>query len=258
MQLETQSLLDRVIFDQRRPWQDVLRATDTFLTPELATHYGLAAPAGGEPGWVSYGDSGRQGLLSQGSFLSAVKKFDDTSPTQRGLLIRTRLFCQTINLPPPSLMVNTDEPPGGSDPNACKNVRYDMWTRDGCKMCHTQLEPVGFGLENFDIAGRYRETEPDRADCPIEGVGRLEGIGEFRGPAELSDLIVSTGMVDACVTTYLVRFAAGRFDLGRYDHALIERVTQDATIEGGLAFDRLLAELVASEAYRYRREEVLP
>jgi hypothetical protein len=259
MQLETGALLDRVIFEQQLPWVELLRASETYLTPELAQHYGLPAPAGGQPGWVPYGDSGRQGLLSQGSFLSAAAKFDDTSPTQRGLLIRTRLFCQEISLPPPELMVNTDMPPEGPDPNACKTERYVMWKTDGCKMCHALLEPVGFGLESYDAAGRFRTTEPDRPDCPIDGQGTLEGVGSFSGPAELSDLMIAAGQVDACVATQLIRFAAGRYDLGGYDQRLQKRLAEAASAaDGQLHFDTLLMELVASEAFRHRREEVAP
>jgi uncharacterized protein DUF1592/uncharacterized protein DUF1588/uncharacterized protein DUF1595/uncharacterized protein DUF1587 len=257
MQLETGKLLERVIFDQRGPWVDLLRSTDTYLTTELAQHYGLPAPAGGE-GWVDYGDSGRQGLLSQGSFLSAVAKFDDTSPTQRGLLIRTRLFCQAISPPPPDLMVNTDMPPEGPDPNACKPDRYVMWKTDGCKMCHAKMDPVGFGLENYDTAGRYRDFEPDRPDCPIDGVGTLEGVGEFNGPAELSDLMIETGGVDACVATMLYRFTAGRYALRSEDENLVARLVPVAQHGGELSFYDLVVELAASDAFRHRREEVAP
>lgn len=257
MHQETAALLERVLLEERAPWTEILLAKETYLTADLAEHYGLPAPAGGE-GWVAYGDSGRQGLLSQGSFLSAVAKFDDTSPTQRGLLIRARLFCQEIHSPPPDLMVDTDNPPTSPDPDACKADKYDMWKTDGCKMCHALMEPVGFGLENYDMAGRYREHEPNRPDCPIDGAGALEGIGSFEGPAQLSDLIVETGDVDACIAEQLYRFAAGRYALDGRDLALVSRVTDRASASDGLRFDRLLVELVSSEAFRHRREEVTP
>lgn len=256
MQQETRALIERVIFDEQRPWVDMLTSSETYLTPELATHYGLPAPSGGA-GWVDYGDSGRLGLLSQGSFLSAVAKFDDTSPTQRGLLIRTRLFCIEVSRPPPDLMVNTDEPPEGPDPDACKVERYDMWKTDGCKACHAQLEPVGFGLENYDSAGRYREHEPDRPDCAIDGAGTLDGVGDFSGPAELAEMLIEAGKVDECVSTQLLRFALGRYELDEEDKNFAKRVTQDATGENGLEMRKLLVELVSSDAFRHRREEVV-
>jgi Protein of unknown function (DUF1592)/Protein of unknown function (DUF1588)/Protein of unknown function (DUF1595)/Protein of unknown function (DUF1587) len=255
MQAETGALLERVIFEQNSGWVDVLRSTETFVTTELATHYGLTAPSGPE-GWVGYADSGRQGLLSQGSFLSAVAKFDDTSPVQRGLLIRARLFCQDISPPPPDLMVDVDMPPEGPDPNACKIEKYNMWQTDGCKLCHALLEPTGFGLENYDSAGRYREFEPDRPDCPIDGEGTLEGVGSFTGPAELANLMIQDGGVDECVATQFLRYTIGRYELSDYEYNLIERVVPAAQGGGELKFMDLMLEMVSGEPFRHRREEV--
>ena len=256
MNAETDTLLSRYLFEETLPWSQLLVAEESFLTPELATHYGLPAPSAAEGEWVSYGDSGRRGLLSHGTFLSAVAKFDDTSPTQRGLLIRTRLFCQTIETPPPDLMVNTDEPPMAADPNACKTERYSMWQTDGCSTCHTLMEPVGFGLENYDSQGRFRTTEPDRPDCVIDGRGTLEGVGDFTGPAELGELMIESGEVDACVARQLYRYAMGRFDLDAHDQALLGRLVEVSRVEGeDLRMDLLLSEFVSSEAFQLRREE---
>ncbi len=257
MREETNALLNRILFEEKRPWSDLLRIDETFLTPELAAHYGLPAPPGNAPGWVAYGDSGRRGLLSHGSFLSAGAKFADTSPTQRGLLIRTRLFCQTINHPPPDLMVDTDAPPEGSDPNACKPQRYNMWQQDGCKGCHALMDPVGFGLEHFDPAGRYRETEAGRPDCVIEGKGELSGVGAFSGPAELSDLMLQTGELDQCLTRQFYRFMMGRFDLDSADTTWIRRAREDAAGGAELGLIDFVLEMVSSEAFRHRREEAM-
>ncbi|MCA9623767.1 MAG: DUF1588 domain-containing protein [Myxococcales bacterium] len=254
LQKETGALLERVVFEQNAPWVDMLRSTETYLTSDLATHYGLDQPSGAE-GWVSYADSGRQGLLSQGSFLSAVAKFDDTSPTQRGLLIRTRLFCQEFSLPDASLMVNVDEPPAGPDPNACKELRYNMWETDGCKMCHSMLEPVGFGLENYDTAGRYRETELNRPDCTISGEGKLEGVGSFSGPSELANMLIDDGGVDACIAQQLLRYTLGRYEMSDYEKNLLDRLVPIAQNGGELRFKDLLIELVSSDTFRHRRLE---
>ncbi len=256
MQTETNALLERVIFDEKRPWTDVLLAEETFLTPELATHYGLPSP-GAQPGWVPYGESGRQGLLSHGTFLSAVAKFGDTSPTQRGLLVRTRLFCQTIEKPPPELNVNVDMPPTVADPNACKPERYFMANDAQCSSCHKLMDPIGFGLESYGPNGQYREFEPDRPECTIDGAGDFTGVGAFNGPAGLADLAVSSGMVESCVAKQLYRFAVGRMDLDEHDQALIDRVVEE-TAAGGFRMDAFISSYVTSEAFRFRREEVLP
>lgn len=254
MRAETDALISRIVFDEKRPWTDMLTSQETYVTPELATHYGLPSPGAGA-GWVSYGDTGRKGILSQGTFLSAASKFGDTSPTQRGLLVRTRLFCQVIPKPPPELMVNVDMPPDSGDPNACKSERYFMSTTTGCKNCHALTDPIGFGLERYDAAGRYRETEPNRPDCPIDGNGVFENVGNFNGPGELADLMLKAGGVDNCVAEQLYRYAVGRTELDYRDHGLIDRLVGDSSADGGMRLDQFVLDFVTSDAIRYRREE---
>lgn len=253
MRAETFALMSRVIFDEKRPWTDMLTLNESYLTPALATHYGLPSPGAG-PGWVPYGDSGRKGILSQATFLSAVSKFGDTSPTQRGLLIRSRLFCQEIGKPPPELKVNVDMPPQTSDPNACKIDRYFMSTTEGCANCHKLMDPIGFGLENYDAAGRYRATQPDRPDCTIDGNGNFEGLGTFNGPAQLADLILGAGGVDECVASQLYRYAVGRAKLDTRDNEFVKNLVAASSQEGGLKLDQFILDYASSETIRYRRE----
>jgi hypothetical protein len=255
MQLETNALLDRTLFDEQGSFQDLLRADETYVDAALAEVYGLPPPASGFA-WTPWGDSGRQGLLSEGSFLSLGAKFDDTSPTQRGLLVRTRLFCNEI-LPPPA-GVDIDQPPMGADPNACKIDRYDMSTRDGCKGCHVQMDPIGFGLENYDSAGRFREFQEDRPDCPIPGDGKLEGVGTFNGPKELSDLLIQQPDLNECVVTHLYRFAMGRYKLDDADHAFIDHLTTESAPSGEVVVLNALLDFVSSPEFRMRREEDTP
>jgi hypothetical protein len=254
---ETNALLERIIFEEKRPWVEVLTAGETFVTPELAEHYGLPSP-GTTADWVEYADSGRLGLLSQGTFLSAVPKFGDTSPTQRGLLVRTRLFCETIPKPPADLKVNVDMPPPSADPDACKQERYYMSKDPICAGCHKLMDPIGFGLESYDATGQFRETEPNRPECVIDGEGDFAGMGTFNGPAELAQLAVESGKVEACVATQLYRFAIGRTELDEYDFALIERVVSATSSDGGLDFEAFITSYVTSEAFVFRRDEVVP
>ena len=254
MHEETETLLNRVIFEENRPWLDVITMDETFVTPELAAHYDIDSP-GSSADWVKYGDSGRKGLLSHGTFLSAVPKFGDTSPTQRGLLVRTRLFCQEISKPPDNLMVDVDTPPMVADKDACKEEQYFMAKDPLCKNCHTMMDDIGFGLENYDASGRFRETEFGRPDCEISGEGQFLGLGTFNGPAELADLAAESGQVERCVATQLYRFAIGRTKLDQHDNAFISRMLDTSGVDDGLKLKTFIVEYVSSEAFRFRRNE---
>jgi len=261
MKAETDALLQRVIFDERAPWQDLLRASETYVDPTLAEHYGLpnADPDASQPSWVSYAGTERQGLLSHGSFLSLGAAFDDTSPVQRGLLIRTRLFCEDVPPPPPD--VNVDDPPDAENA-MCKWDLYAAHREQGaCAGCHQLLDPVGFGLENYDAAGRFRSHESDKphtpedeSQCAIEGQGEIVGIGEFRGPGQLGELMIESGRLNQCVATQLYRFAMGKYALDDIDRRIVERLIEHAG-EGDFAFDDLMLELIASDTFAFRTEE---
>jgi hypothetical protein len=250
---ETTALLDRVVFDEPQSYLNLFTFPETMLDTMLADHYGLPQPSGGE-GWVEYGDSGRAGILSHGSVLSAFSKFTDTSPTQRGIFVRTRLLCQEIPRPPAN--VNSDEPPGDMAA-VCKFDRYaEHRASDACAGCHNQTDPIGFGLENYDIAGRYREHDDGLPECAIEGSGEVVGVGEFSGPAELGRILVDEQLVQPCVVKQLVQFALGRAPHGNESEALAELGTSFEAQD--YAWDELLLHYIGSDAFALRREPENP
>ena len=250
MQAETQALIDRVIFDEALPWQDLLRSNETFVDATLAEHYGLPTPT--TPAWVDYGDTGRRGLLSHGSFLSAMAKVDDSSPTKRGILVRTRLMCQVIPPPPPTVDVDMTEPEEGT----CKEdfYREQHLNAPGCVSCHALMDPIGFGLENYDHTGAFREVENDDPSCVISGEGELDGT-PFTWPSELSALLVDSGALNRCVAEQLYRFSMGRTELAELDDAFIDFVVEHNGSEGDFDFAGLVLAFVSEDAFRYRRNE---
>ena len=247
---ETTALIDRVVFEQQSSYLDLFTSTETYLDTYLADHYGLPQPAGGA-GWVAY-DDGRAGILSHGSVLSAFSKFTDTSPTQRGILISERLRCVDIPTPPPE--VDADNPPGNpDDPTACKEDRYAAHREiASCAACHDMMDPIGLGLENYDIAGVYRTTDDGKPDCTISGQGELPGVGTFSGPAELAQRLLESGELERCITQQYLTFAYGR-TLETDDDQAIDHLQQSFE-DGGENFMQMVAGHAADEAFGYRRE----
>jgi hypothetical protein len=251
---ETGALLGRVIFDDAQSYLSVFTFPETYLDASLAEHYGLPAPTQ-SPGWVRYpSGSGRAGILSHGSVLSAFGKFSDTSPTQRGIFVRTRLMCQPIPPPPPT--VAADKPPAGSQDAVCKYDRYSQHRRDtACAGCHALTDAVGFGLENYDNAGRYREHDDGLTQCSISGEGELSGVGSFRGPAELAALLVDHELVAPCVVQQFVQFAMGRKpepDGG--DAALLASLGEQFRAQS-YSFAGLVEAFVLSDAFAQHTEQ---
>ena len=240
MREETRALLRRVVFEENLPYMDLFRFGETFIDTELANHYGLPAPSGGTA-WVPYGDSGRAGLLSHGSVLSAFATASDTSVTKRGVFVRERLMCEIIPPPPPT--VNVDDLPETN----CKSELVEVHQMGACGGCHTLMDPIGWGLENYDAAGVYREHDDGKPECTIDGQGEIASVGMFSGPAELAGLLADAGSLEACAVRQVVRFAIGREEKAE-DEALIgelvaERRDQDWT------FTDLLVDLMADDRF---------
>lgn len=256
MRTESAALVERVIFEEKRPWTDLFTSTETYLDANLAEIYGMDPPTAGFE-WAPYGGPGeRAGILSHGSFLSVAGKFGDTSPTQRGKLIRERLLCTPIPPPPPD--VNVDEPPT-SEASPCKWDRYAEHRSSGsCAGCHYQMDPVGFGLENFDQTGRWRAHDNGLPECVIAGDGQLFGAGpdgapiEFNGPAGLGTALLESGAIESCLVKQVFRFAAGRMEEPE-DQPYLDSL--DASFAGSHRFEDLLLDVVSAEAFGYRMEE---
>ncbi len=251
---ETSALIDRVVLDDPGSYLRLFTMDETFVDDALADHYGLPRPDGGE-GWVSYEGTGRAGVLGHGALLAAFSKFEDTSPTQRGILVRTRFMCEDVPRPPPD--VDTDQPPQGAMDALCKYDRYAEH-RDqssSCAGCHSLVDPIGFGLENFDIAGRYREHDDGLPECIIEGTGEIVGVGEFNGPGELSQLLVDNDYVDACAVKQFVTFAFGR-ETTNYEAAVLQEMTE-AFRAGDHDFKAFIVDFIASDRFARRAEEGL-
>ena len=249
MHMETQALINRVLFDEGGAWQQLFRASQTFIDDRLAEVYGLPAP--GVPGWVDYGDSGRRGLLSHGAFLSAFAGVGDTSPTQRGILVRTRLMCQPIPPPPPDVDTDNVMPP----PGVCKEEFYrTVHATGGCVGCHQLVDPIGLGLENYDRAGRYRTHELIEPECEISGQGDLGG-QPFSGPAELAEVLMDSGRVNKCAVRQLYRFAIGRFELEDLDEKFIDFMAEQIGETDDFNFNELVLSFVGNESFLFRRLE---
>src|SRR6478736_3909220 len=251
--LETNKLIEKVVFEQPSSYLDLFTSSQTYVSGPLPAQYGVAAPAGGQ-GWVTYADDKRAGILSHGSVLAAFSKFSDTSPTQRGIFVQTRLLCNKVGSPPAN--VNVDQPPSDGD-KVCKIDRYDEHRKlASCKGCHAQLDPIGYGLENYDIAGRYRTHDDAHEDCILPDKGELPGVGEFSGPGQLAQLSVSNGELESCFVQHFMSYAVGR------ELRPEEAAAKDAVLAGfkGSGYDlkQMLSNYVGDERFALRQEEAAP
>src|SRR5690606_35201546 len=115
-------------------------------------------------------------------FLSAYAHISSTSPTLRGKFVRETLMCQGMPAPPPDVVT---ELPVGEYKTMRERLAQHL-EDPSCSGCHVLMDPIGFGLENFDGVGMFRLTEND---VPLDTVSKLDNLGEFDGARELGGLL---------------------------------------------------------------------
>ena len=252
MRAETDALIDRALGDDA-PWTTLFTSGETFVTPALAAHYGLdGAPSGADAEWVAYGDDGRAGILSHGSFLSlSSTRTTETLPSRRGAMIARRVLCMTILPPPPEVSVDM----GVEVPeDACKSEAYAAHRASGssCNGCHAGIDPIGFGLERYNGLGQYREVEEANPACTIDATGFAVG-EEFTGPRELAGVLDRTDAVSHCAVDQLLRFAT-RGPTSDVHTPMIDRLHEQWQASGE-SFRELMIAVALDPAFRYRKDE---
>ena len=233
MKRETELFFEGIMREDRSVL-DLLTANYTFLNESLAKHYGIPNVYGDTFRRVTLPEgSVRGGLLGQASILAVTSLANRTSPVIRGKWILDNI----LGSPPPD--PPADVPPlaekTGDGPVAITMRQRIAEHRENpvCASCHSQMDPLGLGLENFDATGRWREVEVTgdaraASFAPIDSSGAFPDGTEFNTVPELKQaLMARSDRFVATMTEKLLTYALGR-GLEYYDAPAVRIITRDA------------------------------
>jgi len=249
MRRETELFLQTIVREDRSIL-DLVDGRYTFLNERLARHYGIAGVAGPEFRRVDLPTAGRRsGVLTQASVLTVSSYTTRTSPVLRGRWILENFLAA----PPP-------EPPAGTPRldeakiSSSGSLRQQMEahrTGPTCVACHSKMDPLGFGLENYDAIGGWRSED---GKYPIDASGKLPDGRSFRGPEEMKVILKGDREAFArCVTEKMLTYALGR-GLERYDKRTVKAIA-DRLAARRYRFSALVEEIVKSPPFRMRRAD---
>ncbi|HYP76946.1 MAG TPA: DUF1588 domain-containing protein, partial [Polyangiaceae bacterium] len=165
---ETQTFIQQVVLAGRGGPRELLTAPYTTPSQALSTFYGLPAPSA-DYAKVDRPEGHGIGVLAQGSVIAAHSHETASSPTLRGLLVFERLLCGQRPQVPANVPTLVAATPGVKT----TRQRYEeqhMAAGSGCPTCHKLFDPLGFGFEHYDEAGRYRDQE---VGLPINSASSL-------------------------------------------------------------------------------------
>ena len=236
--------------------QRVIRFVDsdyTFLNQPLAELYGLRSSVKGpKMRRVKLKDPNRGGILGMPATLAATSFPTRTSPVRRGVWVLEQILGEHVPPPPPDIPVLDAQEPKRVEGLTLRQ-RTELHTKDPvCANCHRMLDPIGFGLENFDAMGRWRVT--NEAGVAIDSAGKLPTGEAFSNPAELKRLLARREPdLARNLTERLMAHALGR-QLEGYDEVVIDQLM--ARIAGDdYRLRTIITEVIASYLFTHRRVE---
>lgn len=170
------------------------------------------------------------------------------NPTQRGKFVRERLLCMPVPPPPPNVIPIPPELGPGQ-------TRREQWLEHRnnpvCSACHALMDPIGFGLENFDEVGLYRTTDNGQpVDSSGEFVSAGDADGPFVGPGELKERLANSASVAQCQAATWRYFGLQRGE--QEGEECVEQEGYAAFANSGFDIGELIVAIARSKSFRNR------
>jgi hypothetical protein len=223
----------------------------TFLNGTLATLYGLEKTvAGPAMRKVHLADANRGGILGMPGILATTSFPNRTSAVKRGVWVLEQVLGEHVPPPPPNVPA-LEKQDDAKVANLTLRQRTELHRTDAaCANCHRILDPIGFGLENFDAIGRWRDA--DDSGGAIDATGELPGGKHFSSPKELK-VIIAARQADLArnLTEKLLAYALCR-QLEGYDEIVVDRL-METIAKDGYRMQTLITEIVTSYPFTQRR-----
>jgi hypothetical protein len=249
MRQET-TLFARAILRENRSVLDFLDGKFTFVNGPLALYYGIPGVKGEEFQRVELDGVHRGGVITQGAILAQSSYATRTSPVLRGKWVLENLLGAAPPPPPPDVPA-LEEKNLGTTVSMRQRLEQHR-ANPACAVCHTQMDPIGFGLENYDASGAWRDREGNFA---VDSSGTLPGGASFNGPGELKQrLRAQPDLFVRNLTEKMLTYALGR-GLEAYDRPVVNQIVQRLAADD-YKFPTLVMEVIKSEPFRMRKAEV--
>lgn len=240
------------VYTQGGGVRELLTSTTTFVTPRLASIYGLSTtnlrpPDADGFSRVALDPAQRSGLLTRSGFLAWKGTESQPNTIQRGVFITRKIICQQLGDPPAAAQGATV---GGQPTN---RARIEALTGVGtCGAgCHgTYINSAGFALEHFGATGEYRTLD---GDTPIDSSATFPfeaGPIAYADAVEFSQVLAESPQVHACFTGYLLEYLVGRERVAA-DDALAAQLAERSL--AGASARELLVSVLESDVLRYPR-----
>lgn len=236
------------VFNNNESVLTLIDSDYTYLNNDLAKHYGIEGVYGAEMRRVSLTDKRRGGVLTQASVLALTSYNQRTSPVLRGKWVLEEILGTPPPPPPPSVATLSQDDKPNKEGLTFRQRLEQHRSKPECASCHNRMDPLGFGLENFDVTGKWRTSI---AGAPVDSSGVLTSGEAFSGPIELkAQLLRRKSDFARNLTEKMLAYALGR-GVESYDLPTVRKITS-ALEKDDYRSNTLLVEIVKSYPFQYR------
>ncbi len=183
-------LLDEVLASERADFRQILVADGVYLNGRLARFYGIDLGDDAPFRKVKVETDPRAGVLTHPYLMASLSYTGATSPIHRGVFIARSVLGRGLRPPPVAVA------PLAPDLHAGLSTRERVALQTSpasCATCHSMINPLGFGLEQYDAVGRFRRSEGDRE---VDASGSYEApsgdLQAYRGARELATILAGS------------------------------------------------------------------
>ncbi len=231
---------------------DLIDSDYLYVNEDLARLYEVSGVHGQEFREVKRADDKRGGVLTMAGVLTVSSHPLRTSPVLRGVWVMQQILNSHAPPPPPNVPA-LDDKKDGDKKDLTLRQRLEKHRADPtCASCHARIDPLGFGLENYDLMGAWRTR--DEFGQPVDASGSLINGEKFTGAAELRKVLMARkGEFSRGFAGRLLSYALGR-GLEYYDRpALNELMTR--LDKNGYRMQPLIIGIAQSFPFRFKRNQ---
>ncbi len=235
------------VFRDDAPLTNLIDADYLYANGRLAEFYGLEVSPDADWQQVKLADRQRGGVMTMASVLTSSSYPRRTSPVLRGRWILEEVLGSRVPPPPPNVPALEESHEEGKSLTLREQLEIHRKKAE-CASCHNRMDPLGFGLENFDGIGRWRDTDNGQ---PIDSEGKLPSGDTFNGPEQLKTVLMKRRReFQKHFVRKLVGFAYGR-ELNKFDACVVDDCLKRLKEQDGKAAV-LIEEIVVSYPFQHR------
>jgi uncharacterized Zn-binding protein involved in type VI secretion len=221
MQSEINETFSNIMISPTEQFASLYSGNYTYLNEALAQHYGINGVTGNTMQRVDTVDRG--GILANGAFMARWAEAEETSPILRSVRVRRRMLCQEQPDPPAGTFAAREEKLAElssflQDAATTNRMKYHRLTEDApCTNCHLKyINPLGFGMEDFDTVGRIRNSDLNGNSVDASGAlyaplnySDVDELETFLGTRGLGTVLSGLPSAQSCLPKQMFRYFLG-------------------------------------------------